>query len=203
MQEFRLIATVGNCTDTSNVVTMSVNYTLPVELISFEAKLKNQDQVSLNWKTSSELNNSHFTMAKSSDGKIFTLLTTVSSKGDGGSYTAVDTNPYSGTTYYQLSQTDKDGKTEELGIKAVNLSLANTQKVVIYPSPTQNEVKVSFARNFYTTAKLIDLQGKILQKKIISIADTELVFDLKALDAGSYLIQLEGKEMVVQKVFKE
>ena len=142
-------------------------------------------------------------MAKSSDGKSFNKLITVASKGDGGIYSAVDQNPYSGTTYYQLSQTDKDGKTEELGIKAVNLSLSNTQKVVIYPNPTQNEVKVSFARDFYTTAKLIDLQGKILQKKSISTNDTELVFDLKSLDAGNYLIQLEGKGMNVQKVAKE
>ena len=85
----------------------------------------------------------------------------------------------------------------------MNFSLANTQKVLIYPNPTQNEVKVSFENNFYTTAKLIDLQGKILQKRNISIADTELTFDLKSLDAGNYLIQLEGKKMVVQKVIKE
>jgi hypothetical protein len=202
MQEFRLIANSGSCIDTSNVVTMSVNYTLPVELISFEAKLKNQDQVNLNWETSSELNNSYFTISKSSDGKSFNKLTTVASKGDGGIYSAVDQNPFSGTTYYQLSQTDKDGKTEELGIKAVNISLSKTQQVIVYPNPTQNEVKVSFEKDFYTTAKLIDLQGKILQKRNISIADTELTFDLKSLDAGNYLIQLEGKEMVVQKVMK-
>jgi alpha-tubulin suppressor-like RCC1 family protein len=203
LQEFRLIATAGNCRDTSNVATTSVIYSLPVELISFEATLKKQNQVNLNWKTSSELNNSHFTINKSRDGKSFTPLTTVASKGDGGIYLAVDQNPFSGTTYYQLSQTDKDGKTEELGIKAVNFSLANTQKVVIYPNPTQNEVKVSFEKDFYTTAKLIDLQGKTLQKKIIFLNDTELTFDLKSLDAGSYLIQLEGKALNVQKVVKE
>jgi hypothetical protein len=118
-------------------------------------------------------------------------------------YLAVDQNPFSGITYYQLSQTDLDGKTKELGIKAVNFSLAHTQKVVIYPNPTQNEVKVSFDKDFYTTAKLMDLQGKIIQKKSISIADTELTFDLKSLDAGSYLIQLNGKGMNVQKLVKQ
>jgi hypothetical protein len=64
-------------------------------------------------------------------------------------------------------------------------------------------VKVSFEKDFYTTAKLIDLQGKTLQKKIIFLNDTELTFDLKSLDAGSYLIQLEGKALNVQKVVKE
>ena len=62
---------------------------------------------------------------------------------------------------------------------------------------------MSFEKDFYSTAKLIDLQGKILQKKSISIADTKLTFDLKSLDAGSYLIQLEGKALNVQKVVKE
>jgi hypothetical protein len=74
---------------------------------------------------------------------------------------------------------------------------------VIYPNPTQNELKVSFDKDFYTTAILMDLQGKTLQKKSISLNDSELTFDLKALDAGNYLIQLEGKGMNVQKVVKE
>ncbi|QEK52828.1 T9SS type A sorting domain-containing protein [Pedobacter aquae] len=62
---------------------------------------------------------------------------------------------------------------------------------------------MNFEKDFYTTAKLIDLQGKILQKRNISIADTQLTFDLKSLDAGNYLIQLEGKGTNVQKVVKE
>jgi alpha-tubulin suppressor-like RCC1 family protein len=202
LQEFRLIATAGTCRDTSNVATTSVIYTLPVELSSFNATLK-QNQVNLNWETSSELNNNYFTIAKSNDGKSFSQLTNVPSKGDGGMYLAADQNPFSGTTYYKLSQTDKDGKTKELGIKAIKISLSNAQKVMIYPNPTQNEVKVSFEKDFYTTAKLIDLQGKTIQRKSISINDNELTFDLKSLDAGSYLIQLEGKGTDVQKLIKE
>ncbi len=62
---------------------------------------------------------------------------------------------------------------------------------------------MSFEKDFYTTAKLVDLQSKTLQKKIILLNDTELTFDLKSLDAGSYLIQLEGKGTYVQKVVKE
>src|SRR5690606_30239719 len=48
---------------------------LPVELISFTAKLADkQDKVQLNWITASEINNSHFEIERSFDGNSFSKV---------------------------------------------------------------------------------------------------------------------------------
>jgi hypothetical protein len=196
------INSVGTSYGALQTITISV---LPVALTNFTASKQNNSAI-IEWSTSSEQNNSHFKLSYATDGVNFTLLNNVPASTNGNiknSYSYVHLSPANGVNYYRLEQVDLDGTVKDLGIKAVNFSLANTQKLVIYPNPTQNEVKVSFEKDYYNTAKLIDLQGKTLQKRNISIADTELTFDLKSLDAGNYLIQLEGKKMVVQKVIKE
>ena len=74
---------------------------------------------------------------------------------------------------------------------------------LIKSSPTQYVVKMSFENDFYNVAKVIDSQSKILQEKRISQNETELIFDLESLDAGNYLIQLEGTAgLLVKKVRK-
>ena len=112
--------------------------TLPVKLTSFEANLQNQKQVNLAWKTASESNNAYFTVSKSVDGKIFNSLINTPSKGDGGAYATIDFEPFAGLSYYKLSQTDKDGKTEELAIKTMMVANFNQVGLSIYPNPVVN-----------------------------------------------------------------
>jgi hypothetical protein len=179
---------------------------LPVSLISFTATAKN-NSTQLNWSTASEQNNSHFILSHATDGVNFSLLSKVNASANGNTknnYSYAHLSPANGVNYYRLAQVDLDGTVKELGVKAVNYSLAGgANQVIVYPNPTPNEVKVSFAKDFYTTAKLMDLQGKTLQKKSISLNDTELTFDLKAMEAGNYLIQLDGKGVNVQKLVKQ
>ncbi len=111
---------------------------LPVKLISFEANLQNQKQVNLAWKTASESNNDYFTVSKSDDGKTFISLINTPSKGDGGAYTIIDFEPFAGISYYKLSQTDKDGKIEELAIKTIMVANFNQVDLSIYPKPANN-----------------------------------------------------------------
>nr|WP_161792102.1 T9SS type A sorting domain-containing protein [Pedobacter glucosidilyticus] len=184
---------------------LTIAATLPVSLISFTAS-KKDDNVLLSWSTSSELNNNYFKLSRSIDGLNFSLLSVLEASTDGNvknTYYFSDLQPANGLNYYRLEQVDLDGSIRDLGIKVVNFSIVNSQKVVIYPNPAQKEVKVIFNKDFYNTAKLIDLQGKILQMKNIYIEDTEVVFDLKSLSWGHYLIHLDGKVEVVKKIFKE
>jgi hypothetical protein len=67
----------------------------------------------------------------------------------------------------------------------------------------QNEVKIAFEKGYYTDAKLIDIQGKVLLKKSILSGETEITFDVKSLNAGNYLIQLDGKKPITQKLIKQ
>ncbi|MDA9555813.1 hypothetical protein N9R54_06240, partial [Pelobium sp.] len=111
----------------SNFVDINVTATpLPIELVSFTAEKENNG-VKLNWITASETNNDYFTIEKSKDGINFMLLTSEKSKKSNSkirqNYDFTDLNPSKGVNYYRLKQFDLDGKSKEIGIKAIDYNL--------------------------------------------------------------------------------
>ncbi len=88
------------------------NGSLPIELLEFKAELK-QHHVILNWTTASELNNDFFTVNRSIDAKNFAPIGKIMGSGTSNAmneYSFIDNSPVKGTNYYQLQQTDYDGK---------------------------------------------------------------------------------------------
>jgi len=95
---------------------------LPIELISFEAKMNTNKQVDIFWATASELNNDFFTIERSSDGVNWEIVTTATGAGNSIyriDYAAYDSRPLSGISYYRLKQTDFDGAFEYSNIVSV------------------------------------------------------------------------------------
>ncbi len=77
---------------------------LPIELLSFISVCEG-DRVNLNWSTASETNNDYFTIERSKDTQTWEKVTTVQGAGNSNTilyYSAVDIQPYSDYTYYQL-----------------------------------------------------------------------------------------------------
>jgi hypothetical protein len=95
---------------------------LPIELISFEAKMNTNKQVDIFWATASELNNDFFTIERSADGVNWEIVTTATGAGNSIyriDYAAYDSRPLSGISYYRLKQTDFDGAFEYSNIVSV------------------------------------------------------------------------------------
>lgn len=95
---------------------------LPIELLSFTGAAEG-DSVRLRWSTATETDNDHFTIEKSLDGTSWDELGT--QPGAGTSlyridYVMFDTRPHPGWNYYQLRQTDVDGRSETFGPIAVH-----------------------------------------------------------------------------------
>jgi hypothetical protein len=90
-------------------------FSLPVKLISFSASLTNS-KTELNWKTTAELNLSHFAVEKSTDGINFSAIGTVMANGSQtteASYHFSDmVNSQETIIYYRLRSVDFDGKGE-------------------------------------------------------------------------------------------
>jgi hypothetical protein len=121
---------------------------LPVGLLNFRARQDNgANGVDLSWTTSSESNNSCFTIEKSSDAVNFVFLQKVATKAANGNsdvaldYTGYDANPYSGISYYRLKQTDLDGHDHYSTIQSVNF--VRKDPLSVYPNPTRGAVTVS------------------------------------------------------------
>lgn len=99
---------------------------LPVELLYFEAKAKN-NTVYLNWATASEINNDRFEIYKSIDNIDYKLLTTVYGKGTTTqtNYYSIKDNDVCGILYYKLKQIDYDGVGEEFNPVVVQIYSAS------------------------------------------------------------------------------
>jgi hypothetical protein len=119
---------------------------LPVNLLDFIARPDNK-QVNLTWVTSTESNNSDFTVEKSRDGINFEFVQKVNSLALNGNssiplnYSAKDLNPYNGTSYYRLKQTDLDNNLTYSKIAIVNFD--QKQAVAVYPNPASGTIFIS------------------------------------------------------------
>lgn len=73
---------------------------LPIELLDFAAKLKNE-VVELKWETTTEINNDYFTIEKSTDGVNFKEVEKIKGAGNSSiniAYKSYDTNPFDGVS---------------------------------------------------------------------------------------------------------
>jgi hypothetical protein len=92
---------------------------LPVELLYFTAT-STEKGIILKWKTASEVNNSHFEVELSNDGKSFKTIATVKAKGSNSLYDYLHDSKSFEVSYYRLRQYDIDGKATTF--KVVNVS---------------------------------------------------------------------------------
>ncbi len=168
--------------------------TLPVSLNQFAAKLQSNGEVILSWDTHSENNNNYFEVLRSTNNNQFTLLGKITGSGTTSQhnyYNYIDVSPSKGTNYYQLIQVDLDGKTTILGTRAINVDFRiNTVKV--YPNPTTDIVYVEFDAGKYNQARLMNLNGHVIQNKVISSKSNTENFELSLLPSGVYIIQLNA-----------
>ncbi len=161
---------------------------LPIELISFNARPQNQT-VLVNWSTASELNNDFFTIERTKDAKDWVNIGTV--KGMGNStvkldYQYADENPYEGVSYYRLKQTDFDKKFAYS--KVVRVELKEGNQILVYPNPSSRTFTLTSGTEI-KQIKFLSTLGNILpisiEKKI-----TETVIDPGDISPGIYFIQV-------------
>lgn len=141
---------------------------LPVELLYFKA-VNLKEEVRLEWETAIEINNDFFTIERSYDGYEYEILATVGGNGDSDvsiKYTFYDAPKQLGNIYYRLSQTDFDGTTEILGIKAVQNLEEVSADFEIYPNPINanplNLTAKGLESNAATIIRLSDLSGRLI-----------------------------------------
>src|SRR5690606_38659659 len=103
----------------------SSNNVLPIQLLSFTAKPIDNKEVLTQWTTATETNNDFFTVERSVDALNFKEIGTVNGAGNSNNaikYRFSDKNPFAGTSYYRLKQTDFDGKFSYSEIESVFIS---------------------------------------------------------------------------------
>ncbi len=185
---------------------------LPVTLVSFEGKAQN-DGVTLNWVTASEVNNSHFEVERSLDGENFEQIGTVEGFGTTTvtqNYSFVDTNSASGVVYYRLKQVDFDRAFEYSKIITVLVNQATDSPIeefVVYPNPIQSgtfSIAKVGSNDAYASYQvtLQDVSGKVYYSKenTLDSASSELATMVNKLGSGVYLLRISngGEQQVVR-----
>ena len=90
---------------------------LPIDLILFNGNVLDniEPTVVINWEVASQTNNDYFEIQRSIDVVNWETIKTVTGAGNSNrqmSYSIEDENPIIGQSYYRLTQTDYDGKSE-------------------------------------------------------------------------------------------
>lgn len=196
----------GSGVSTFGIITAGNTVTLPVELVSFEAE-KNENIVVLKWITASEINNSYFTIERSTDNVNFETVEVVFTKAENGNsvdvlyYSAIDGEPLDGISYYRLKQTDIDGN--YFYTPSVSIDNRNTESkdVLIFPNPLSGEhfnvlISGEEAQNF--NISVFDASGKQVYFDQFSLYQSgENVFSIKPeykLAPGIYFVQVSGSQ---------
>ena len=169
---------------------------LPVELLNFTAE-RDGEHISIKWETQIEINNDHFLVEKSIDGKTFSLLDKVNGAGNTGvrsSYELIDPHPYPGFQFYRLTQVDFDGTYEVLGTRLVDYSDGPTRIVDIYPNPSSDFLKIKGLVPGQYQLNLMSLNGsQVAVDHFYMDYEFEHRLDLSNIPEGIYLLRLLGQ----------
>ncbi|MFL5752085.1 MAG: glycine-rich domain-containing protein, partial [Bacteroidia bacterium] len=153
---------------------------LPVTLVKFDAT-KNNKQVDLYWKTSSEENCSHFTVQRSLDGANFEDIGFVKAAGNSNvplEYYFTDESPsMSGVSYYRLKQTDFNGEESVSSMKVVEFEHNSKENFIVYPNPSSKGESTIKTLNFDVAVIEViieDYTGKVVYSKTLGVFENEV-----------------------------
>ncbi len=145
------------------VVTTNPSAFLPVALSAFTARPSAGHNL-LQWSTATELNNSHFEIERSSDGRVWSAVGRVAGAGtvqEPRDYQFSDEAVQPGRTYYRLRQVDFDGQYEYHGPVQVVRSSAGTVKVRVFPNPAADWLEVAAdGQQPFHALQLMDMSGR-------------------------------------------
>ncbi|HRI22277.1 MAG TPA: Ig-like domain-containing protein, partial [Panacibacter sp.] len=171
---------------------------LPIALLSFNAALQADGNVAINWSTAAEVNNDHFLVEKSSNGRSYSTLSKVAagnSPATTNDYKVLDKYPVKGINYYRLTQFDKDGRSFISGIKTVNVNKVNTG-ISVYPNPLNGRlinIQLSSPAVNKLSVRLLNIAGKVIYNgTYIPQAGTLQVILPSKPAAGLYMLAVEG-----------
>ena len=184
---------------------------LPVELVSFSVTLDKGKAV-LTWVTATEIDNSHFEVQRSKDGKVYEKIATVEGKGNSNQrvkYQHIDNKPNASVTYYRLKQVDFNGDYKYSKVVVANLDNKFTEQsgATVYPNPFKQDVNVQLfsKEEKAATLNLTDLQGRVLYSTEKRLAEglNIIQVELPQVPEGLYLLQIaSGTEVITKKIMK-
>jgi hypothetical protein len=184
-------------------VRITVNsFTLPVKFNHISAINSNHIN-NINWSTSIEINNSHFEIERSTDGRNFLYLDRVEGNGNSNKtnlYEYSDKNPLDGINYYRLKQVDFDGRYEYSKIVSVNNKSKNIRSKSNAIIDSYGNVDLSdFERDEKLEISILDYSGRLLFHNSFNGGVVTNVSE--SIQPGLYLINLKNNQETLTQMW--
>ena len=171
--------------------------TLPVELVYFSAQC-NAGELKLSWATASEINNSYFTLQKSTDAMNWKTIGTIDGAGNSSVLMHYSFSYEAGNdSYYQLLQTDYNGKEKVLRTLFSECSTAGNPSFKVIPNPAKSYI------NIVSTSNVENLEYSILN----GLGKTEISGHVNGLNTyvntymlkpGVYFLKIENQAFAIK-----
>jgi hypothetical protein len=192
-------AVFNNITSFSQLMLASTA-ALPVELLSFNASAKSKS-IQLDWAVGIEDNLSHYEIERSTDGRDFENIGSVSAK-DLSFYEFEDYDIAKNEVYYyRLKAIDFDGSFEYSNIVNITMKQWNNEAVKIFPNPVSDILNIEIeGENAYIS--LHDQTGRMIRN--FQPTRNNLQINLSDLPNGMYYatITVDGLH-TVKKLIKQ
>ena len=191
------------------------NNSLPIEISSFIASLK-ENNVTLKWNTSTEINNLGFNIERKSNDSInwqnIAFIKGAGSSSTPNKYSYINSNLLPGRYNYRLRQIDVNGSYKYYSL-AAEIIVNNPTVFSIeqnYPNPFNptTEIRYSIASTSLVSLKVYDVLGKeagTLVNETKQPGSYTVLFNAKELSSGVYFYRLEAgdftsiKKMIILK----
>ena len=180
---------------------------LPVELTSFVSTV-NTNNVTLNWSTASETNNSGFDIERSLNSQ-WTKVGNVSGNGTStitNNYSFTDRNLASGNYSYRLKQIDYNGNFEYFNLSnEVNVGIPSEFELSQnYPNPFNPSTSINFNLpvDGKVSIRLFDMSGKevaVLVNEVKSAGYYSVNYNASSLSSGVYFYAITANNFTATR----
>jgi hypothetical protein len=176
---------------------------LPVQWLYFRGKAI-ENRIRLEWGTAQEKDNEKFVIQRSKNGKSWTDIS--ETEGEGNSekpvyYLGWDASPMVGPNYYRLKQMDFNGKEDYTSV--IRVDFIPDWEIHLYPNPVSDELFIQTKDVDKLEVVLVDSQGAKIPLQAKMLTGDKLLFDMKDISAGLYLVYVFNEEKtLVKKLIK-
>jgi trimeric autotransporter adhesin len=182
---------------------------LPTELLSFNAQLKN-GYTELKWGAKQEKDLLSYEVERSTDGRNFTLITTVAAKGAGimeENYTAADPVAVTGKVTYRLKMISPSGITysNQLSVTAnqgAKFEITN----LVNPFALKLSFQLTVSQKNTVDIFLADVTGRPVWQTKLNVNKGTNAIELivpNHLQSGNYILMISSKEGVINKMIQK
>lgn len=182
----------------------------PVEFVSFDASILDDNSIKLDWTTASEVNNDYFQVMRSVDGNMWEIIGQVDGVGNSdelNSYEAYDFVPVEGIVYYQLKQVDFNGTYAFSEVLEVEIGFDEALHVNPFPNPIQDQLNLVISSqliNVPMRLQVFDGTGKVIKEEFLPASEAfsrQVALDMSDAAPGLYLVKVNnGKRSTTQPV---